>query len=575
MSYKSFLQDDSYYKGSVHKNDTSIPTLRVVNRCFEEDTELDSYQRFINMQPLSLKTGLFGTVKLINDRDANKKTKTVGQHQKQERKNRFQTGNYPSNKNASASRELRALSEMKLSKPSKTLYPNKNSEDTKDPKKSGNLFQREDDSITAEKKNKVNEEDMDQSILYQRNSFEEDKKLENFYKNETKVDGGGLIPSTSCEDSNEKKEFLGKKTDRPFFDSKKKDKSQNKNNSDNKLKDENKVNKLLSGTSPTCSPNINDSIKDNKKVLDKKTEEIEEELNNFEKQNKSNKYTNIPLKSPSLSFNKKVNKFKAEESEKTNFNGTQDTKNNKNEANICLDINIKFRRDNSKISIRRSFYNKYLNDINIEIKNDELKLDKFSNVKEIDITNLEILKKLKEKKWKDIIKLTSEDNKRKIDGIYKDKIIEEEAIELLEMPLIDYYNKFLNEGLATFLDKKRDELVNFIKNKKYGKIIDNLKENNKNGDIIRKFVRIKGLNAEGKKQKEHVFSNTKDNKIPKELKNVKYCYYNIKEKQKVNFENYANKIYGNMSFDPTKDSKEVIEDYIEKLRNLANSFFPK
>ena len=236
---------------------------------------------------------------------------------------------------------------------------------------------------------------------------------------------------------------------------------------------------------------------------------------------------------------------------------------------------IKFRRDNSKISIMRFFYNKPLNDINIEIKNDELKLDKFSNVKEIDITNLEILNKLKEKTWKDIIKLTSEDNKRKINDIYKDKIIEEEAIKLLEMPFIDYYNKFLNEGLATFLDKKRDELVNFIKNKKYGKIIDNLKENNKNGDIIRKFVRIKGLNAEGNKQKKLVGSNAKDNKIPKELKNVKYCYYNIKEKQKENFENYANKIYGNMSFDPTKDSKEVIEDYIEKLRNLANSFFPK
>ena len=556
MSYISFLQDDSYYKGSIHKNDTSIPTLRVVNRCFEEDTELDSYQRFINMQPLSLKTGLFGTVKLINDRDANKKTKTVGQHQKQERKNRFQTGNYPSNKNASASRELRALSEMKLSKPTKTLYPNKNSEDTKDPKKSGNLFQREDDSITAEKKNKVNEEDMDQSILYQRNSLEEDKKLENFYQNETKIDDNNLIPSTSYEDSNEKKEFLGKKTDRPFFDSKEKDKSQNKNNSDNKLKDENKVNKLLSGTSPTCSPNINNSIKDNKKALDKNTEEIKE-LNDFEKLNN-------------------INKFKAEESEKTNFNGTQDTKNNKNEANICLDIKIKFRRDNSKISIMRFFYNKPLNDINIEIKNDELKLDKFSNVKEIDITNLEILNKLKEKTWKDIIKLTSEDNKRKIDGIYKDKIIEEEAIKLLEMPLIDYYNKFLNdESLDNFLKKKRNELVNFIKNKKYGKIIDNLKENNENGDIIRKFVRIKGLNAEGNKQKKPVGSNAKDNKIPKELKNVNYCYYNIKEKQKVNFENYANKIYGNMSFDPTKDSKEVIEDYIEKLRNLANSFFPK
>ena len=556
MSYISFLQDDSYYKGSIHKNDTSIPTLRVVNRCFEEDTELDSYQRFINMQPLSLKTGLFGTVKLINDRDANKKTKTVGQHQKQERKNRFQTGNYPSNKNASASRELRALSEMKLSKPTKTLYPNKNSEDTKDPKKSGNLFQREDDSITAEKKNKVNEEDMDQSILYQRNSLEEDKKLENFYQNETKIDDNNLIPSTSYEDSNEKKKFLGKKTDRPFFDSKKKDKSQNKNNSDNKLKDENKVNKLLSGTSPTCSPNINNSIKDNKKALDKNTEEIKE-LNDFEKLNN-------------------INKFKAEESEKINFNGTQDTKNNKNEANICLDIDIKFRRDNSKISIMRFFYNKPLNDINTEIKNDELKLDKFSNVKEIDITNLEILNKLKEKTWKDIIKLTSEDNKIKINGIYKDKIIEEEAIKLLEMPLIDYYNKFLNdESLDNFLKKKRNELVNFIKNKKYGKIIDNLKENNKNGDIIRKFVRIKGLNAEGNKQKKPVGSNAKDNKIPKELKNVKYYYYNIKEKQKVNFENYANKIYGNMSFDPTKDSKEVIEDYIEKLRNLANSFFPK
>ena len=554
MSYISFLQDDSYYKGSVHKNDTSIPTLRVVNRCFEEDTELDSYQRFINMQPLSLKTGLFGTVKLINDRDDNKKTKTVGQHQKQERKNRFQTGNYPSNKNASASRELRALSEMKLSKPTKTLYPNKNSEDTKDPKKSGNLFQREDDSITAEKKNKVNEEDMDQSILYQRNSLEEDKKLENFYQNETKIDNNNLIPSTSYEDSNEKKEFLGKKTDRPFFDSKKKDKSQNKNNSDNKLKDENKVNKLLSGTSPTCSPNINNSIKDNKKALDKNTEEIKE-LNDFEKLNN-------------------INKFKAEESEKTNFNGTQDTKNNKNEANICLDIKIKFRRDNSKISIMRFFYNKPLNDINIEIKNDELKLDNFSNVKEIDITNLEILNELKEKTWKDIIKLTSEDNKRKINGIYKDKIIEEEVIKLLEMPFIDYYNKFLNEGLATFLDKKRDELVNFIKNKKYGKIIDNLKENNKNGDIIRKFVRIKGLNAEGKKQKEHVFSNAKDNKIPKELKNVNYCYYNIKEKQKENFQNYAKEKYKNLSFGP-EDSKKAIDDYVEKLRNLANSFFPK
>ena len=554
MSYISFLQDDSYYKGSVHKNDTSIPTLRVVNRCFEEDTELDSYQRFINMQPLSLKTGLFGTVKLINDRDDNKKTKTVGQHQKQERKNRFQTGNYPSNKNASASRELRALSEMKLSKPTKTLYPNKNSEDTKDPKKSGNLFQREDDSITAEKKNKVNEEDMDQSILYQRNSLEEDKKLENFYQNETKIDDNNLIPSTSYEDSNEKKKFLGKKTDRPFFDTKKKDKSQNKNNSDNKLKDENKVNKLLSGTSPTCSPNINNSIKDNKKALDKNTEEIKE-LNDFEKLNN-------------------INKFKAEESEKTNFNGTQDTKNNKNEANICLDIKIKFRRDNSKISIMRFFYNKPLNDINIEIKNDELKLDNFSNVKEIDITNLEILNELKEKTWKDIIKLTSEDNKRKINGIYKDKIIEEEAIKLLEMPFIDYYNKFLNEGLATFLDKKRDELVNFIKNKKYGKIIDNLKENNKNGDIIRKFVRIKGLNAEGKKQKEHVFSNAKDNKIPKELKNVNYCYYNIKEKQKENFQNYAKEKYKNLSFGP-EDSKKAIDDYVEKLRNLANSFFPK
>ena len=409
--------------------------------------------------------------------------------------------------------------------------------------------------------------------MYELKPFEEDKKYD-LYENYTKIDGDNLTPSTSYENSNSKKEFLGKKTDRPFFDSKEKDKSQNKNNSDNKLKDENKVNKLLSGTSPTCSPNINDSIKDNKKVLDKKTEEIEEELNIFEKQNKSIKYTNIPLKSPSLSFNKKVNKFKAEESEKTNFNGTQDTKNNKNEANICLDIKIKFRRDNSKISIMRFFYNKPLNDINIEIKNDELKLDKFSNVKEIDITNLEILNKLKEKTWKDIIKLTSEDNKRKINDIYKDKIIEEEAIKLLEMPFIDYYNKFLNEGLATFLDKKRDELVNFIKNKKYGRIIDNLKENNKNGDIIRKFVRIKGLNAEGKKQKEHVFSNAKDNKIPKELKNVNYCYYNIKEKQKENFQNYAKEKYKNLSFGP-EDSKKAIDDYIEKLRNLANSFFPK
>ena len=364
MSYKSFLQDYSYYKGSIYKNDTSIPTLRVVNRCFEEDTELDSYQRFINMQPLSLKTGLFGTVKLINDRDANKKTKTVGQHQKQERKNRFQTGNYPSNKNASASRELRTLSEMKLSKPSKTLYPHKNSEDTKEPKKSGNLFQREDDAITAEKKNKVYEGDTDQSILYELKLFEEDEKCD-LFGGYPKIDGDNLTPSTSYENSNSKKEFLGKKTDRSFFDLKEKDKEQNKNNSDNKLKDETKVIKLFSGTGPKCNLNINNSIKDNKKALDKNTEEIKE-LNDAENLNN-------------------INELKAEESGGINFNGIQEIKINKNEANIWHDIFKKLRRDNGKVAIKRFVYNKYLTDINIKIKTVELKLNKFTNVKAIDV----------------------------------------------------------------------------------------------------------------------------------------------------------------------------------------------
>ena len=555
MSYKSFLQDGSYYKGSIYKNDTSIPTLRVVNRCFEEDTELDSYQRFINMQPLSLKTGLFGTVKLINDRDDNKKTKTVGQHQKQERKNRFQTGNYPSNKNASASRELRTLSEMKLSKPSKTLYPHKNSEDTKEPKKSGNLFQREDDAITAEKKNKVYEGDTDQSILYELKLFEEDEKCD-LFGGYPKIDGDNLTPSTSYENSNSKKEFLGKKTDRSFFDLKEKDKEQNKNNSDNKLKDETKVIKSFSGTSPICNLNINNSIKDNKKALDKNTAEIKELI---DAENLNN-----------------INELKAEESEKINFNGIQEIKINKNEANIWHDIFKKLRRDNGKVAIKRFVYNKYLTDINIKIKTVELKLNKFTNVKAIDICKLEILNKLKEKTWKEIINLTSEDNKRKIDSIYIDNIKEKEAIKLLGMSLKDYYNKFLKDDLATFLREKRVKLEKFIQNKKYGKIIDNLIKNNKNDEIkeIREFLRIKGLNAEGKKQKEHVFSNAKDNKIPKELKNVNYCYYNIKEKQKENFQNYAKEKYKNLSFGP-EDSKKAIDDYIEKLRNLANSFFPK
>jgi len=296
-----------------------------------------------------LKTGLFGTVKLINDRDANKKTKTVGQHQKQERKNRFQTGNYPSNKNASASGELRALSEMKLSTPSKTLYPHKNSEDTKEPKKCGNLLQREDDAITAEKKNKVYEGDTDQSILYELKSFEEDKKYEDLFENYTKIDGDNLTPSTSYENSNSKKEFLGKKTDRSFFDSKEKDKEQNKNNSDNKNK----------------YKNLNNSIKDNKKALDKNTEEIKE-LNDAENLNN-------------------INELKAEESGGINFNGIQEIKINKNEANIWHDIFKKLRRDNGKVAIKRFVYNKYLTDINIKIKTVELKLNKFTNVKAIDV----------------------------------------------------------------------------------------------------------------------------------------------------------------------------------------------
>ena len=134
----------------------------------------------------------------------------------------------------------------------------------------------------------------------------------------------------------------------------------------------------------------------------------------------------------------------------------------------------------------------------------------------------------------------------------------------------------MKDDLADFLKEKRVKLEKFIQNKKYGKIIDNLIKNNKNDEIkeIREFLRIKGLNAEGKKQKEHVFSNAKDNKIPKELKNVNYCYYNIKEKQKENFQNYAKEKYKNLSFGP-EESKKAIDDYIEKLRNLANSFFPK
>ena len=125
------------------------------------------------------------------------------------------------------------------------------------------------------------------------------------------------------------------------------------------------------------------------------------------------------------------------------IDGIQEIKINKNEANIWHDIFKKLRRDNGKVAIKRFVYNKYLTDINIKIKTVELKLNKFTNVKAIDICKLEILNKLKEKTWKEIINLTSEDNKRKIDSIYIDNIKEEEAVELLGMSLKDYYNKFL------------------------------------------------------------------------------------------------------------------------------------
>ena len=174
--------------------------------------------------------------------------------------------------------------------------------------------------------------------------------------------------------------------------------------------------------------------------------------------------------------------------------------------------------------------------------------------------------------WKDIVLSTSKNNESKIKGIYDYKINEKASYNLLEMKFIDYYILFLEEDLSTFLTEEKENLYKYYQKQKYNLIIKNLKENFYIDGIekISKYIRFKGLNTKGKKQKGPVSQNTKGNKIPKELKNFSCCYYEVTNKEE--FEKCAKDIFNNVNFDPKANEKDI-NDYIYIFEDLAWLFF--
>ena len=477
----------------------------------------------------------FGADNYLRSGDFKHSAEKVGLHKGQLRENRFKMKNHPKN----------------------ALFP----DNVFNLKINRNLFQKEEESLTAERKKPypVYEDKMDElSDFYQRNSDGKSEIYDNLYQDQQKMDDR-LIPQTSPENSNKSNTLLSKKTDRSFSGSKKKKKKQKKKEgtynkkTEKTTKDKNIKNNLFLVKHPQYNPSLINSIKDDKKTFNKNIE-------------KNKQLT--PLEDFNI-----INKFKKEESSTINFDEIDEINRIDHDNNIDLEVNKDFREDNNIISIKRYNYKTFIDEINCNIIDSKYKLSQCKNEEAINISktlNIDLY----DKKWKDIILIISNNNKKQIDGIYENKETEKKAYDLLEMTFSDYYTIFLNKKLDTFLKKEKKIQKENFKQRKYKKIIESLINNNKSNELnqISKFIRFKSLNKKGKDRKAVLSVNNKSNKIPKELKNCEYCYYTIPPKKQKDFEDYAKKIFNQQSFDSGEDEK-TIEKNIKSLEKLANNFY--
>ena len=540
--FQSYLFDNSYFFGpDLKKSSDSLsinfhPIERKLNLSFLKDIGYNVNGTSFKLEPLFSKPGHFGADNYLRSGDFKHSAEKVGLHKEQLRENRFKMESHPKN----------------------ALFP----DNVFNLKINRNLFQKEEESLTAERKKpyQVYEDKMDElSDFYQRNSDGKSEIYDNFYQDQQKMDDR-LIPPTSPENSNKSNTLLSKKTGRSFSGSKKKKRKQKKKErtynkkTEKTTKNKNIKNNLFLVKHPQYNPSLINSIKDDKKTFNKNIE-------------KNKQLT--PLEDFNI-----INKFKKEESSTINFDEIDEINRIDHDNNIDLEVNKDFREDNNIISIKRYNYKTFIDEINCNIIDSKYKLSQCKNKEAINISKILNID-LYDKKWKDIILIISNNNKKQIDGIYENKETEKKAYDLLEMTFSDYYTIFLNKKLDTFLgEEKKIQKENF-KQRKYKKIIESLINNNKSNELnqISKFIRFKSLNKKGKDRKDELSMNNKSNKIPKELKNCEYCYYTIPPKKQKDFEDYAKKIFNNqLSFDSEKDQK-TIEKNIKSLEKLANNFY--
>ena len=541
MTHRCYLFDISYLLGADLKkrSDSAIIKVRSIENEISLSPLKDNINNYngtsFNLKPIFWGTVHFGADNYLRSGDLNHSAEKVGLHQELLRVNRFQMESHPKN----------------------ALFPDNVFNLSK---KSRNLFEKKEESLTVERKKTISvyEDNTDNQSDFYQDNFDNSKNYDNFYQDQQKIDDCIILP-TSKENSNKSNTLLSKKRHRFFDASKKKKRNQKmKEGTHNKktekiTKDKNIKNNFFLVNHPKYNTNLINSIKDDKKTFNENIE-------------KNKQLTHLE------DFNI-LNKFKKEESSTINFDEINEINRSDHDNNILLEVYKDFREDNNIISIKRYNYNMFIDEINRNIIDSRYKLNKSKNEEAINISktlNIDLYNK----KWTFIILLISNNNTKQIVEIYKNKESEKKAYDLLEMEFSVYYTKFLDEKLATFVEEKKIQKKNF-KQKKYKKIIENLIMNNKSNELnqIRKYTRFKSLNKKGIVEKALLNLNNKSKKIPKELKNFEYCYYTIPQKKQKDFEDYAKTIFNNLSFDSEEDEKKIKKN-IKLLEDLAKNFYP-
>ena len=167
---------------------------------------------------------------------------------------------------------------------------------------------------------------------------------------------------------------------------------------------------------------------------------------------------------------------------------------------------------------------------------------------------------------REIIPQISEGNEEIISAI--DKLNIKEEIKLLDMTYKEYLQNFINNKLETFAAEEKEKQINDYKQRKYKKIINNMKSNGKKDEL----VKIWGLVSFGLKNKNCKENNNTDNEINDVIKKFEsYTYKITKEKD---FKEFIHKIknYENLNFEITLEENEQIENNIQNLKNLANKY---